>query len=468
MSVYLDSKIRQDALAWVQSLAKERDSLAIYPRKPIQSHEPQSLWGKIFSFLPSDSKQSVALTSKGFNAELKKEKERYVEAVARFISDNYVILDTNIDLSSLKKAIKLGITFLLGDIHLKPSHLRLHEAFMQVALTPETRIFTENSPSVFTKDPHLLAQAEPWGVLESLPAQKAFNSKNLKMAPKSISQELIRVLQNTNFYLYDISVALTLFYLCLVDEEDCQRFTQALLFFHKLFNTPRPPQWPSDSEMQALAYGQGKPSNFVEIKCAFLGLLLQSCDMEEIQRYQLISEKEIKINHHENRNDDLVEKISKIFHLQRSATTQGSCDIAQGGRGHFHYDHGIGNFLNSGDKIRPFCAPLGSKLTQKNIPYIVLYPREPLIYQKETFDAEEHKKFMMIYSGIDFALASTKGKNHESPDDYLRNYSKEELKQKFLDFLTKEKEAERGFPWRLAGGIVRDEACKAYEERAQK
>lgn len=469
MSVSLVPNLGPEALAFIQYLAEKRDSLPVYSRAPVQRHlslSPSQIWGRIFSFLSSDAKQAVALTCRRFYRFLKEEDERYVQAIIGFISDNYVILDTNIDFSLLETAIKKGILFLLGDVHNKPSQMLVHEAFMSLALTPETRYLTEGWPRSVTRNQQILSQAESWDIRTTI---VQFVSKKLDAAPSSLPVGLKRVLQNTHINRTDIPIALTLFYLYLVEEENCQNFIQAVLFFYNFFNVSKPEDWPSDKFMQGLSSGQIIPHNFGDIKLSFLKVIYDACSEIDDRISDYIDKLEGD-NHHEQRNDDLIEKIEKIFAQKKPVKTgnwPGASVIVQGGSSHFHDDGGIGVFLAIGKRReKPLCSTITPRLSEKNIPYIVLYPKEPLI-SRHTLNAQvgtdEYKKFMMFYHGVVVALAQKKGKHQETLIDRFNYFfSKTELTQEFLDFLANEKKDKKYFAWNLAGVIVRMNALETY------
>lgn len=85
----------------VEFITKERDSLKVYSRHPKYQNticnSIEEIWGRIFSFLSIDSKKNVVLVCKNFYVFIKKAEERRIQAMCQFITDNYLIFDTNTD-----------------------------------------------------------------------------------------------------------------------------------------------------------------------------------------------------------------------------------------------------------------------------------------------------------------------------------------------------------------------------------
>lgn len=452
----------------VKFYKNERDSITSYSRHPVYKKNSyltssQQLLGRIFSFLPSNAKKAVALTCKLFYEILVEEKSQRTQTLTKYIEDNYIVVDTNTDSAlSLETKMQAGLVFCLTEIHAK-AHRTTNETFMKIALTAESRIFTEGVPRGFTNDHQLLKHCTPWGIHQS--PHREMEIKEIASSDHSaiIPLELLRFVQTSKSNHDYIDIGLTLYYLHLVSEEDCQKFIQKILHFYQIYEADRPKDWPKDAVLNAMATGKAKPEPklFASIKTSFLNLLFHTClglrkrmtreHAKETVRYTLTDN---------SRNEDLAEKIFDCFVSKTSV-------IVEGGISHFFKNE----LSEKIDELESRTKTVVSMLSEKNIPYIVLYPIEPLISRKEITNSKigtlEYCNAVQFYLTLDYKLAMEKGKNQEmgnlcQEQSLQKCFSNEKLEYEFLEFLTHPSKEKEGFPWQLAGRIVRANAYEAY------
>lgn len=205
--------------------------------------------------------------------------------------------------------------------------MSVHKTFIKIAITPETHLLTERTPRAFTRDPQLLRQSEAWGI-----DQTTFDKEIKKVAvepPESINGNLLNIVEATQPHPEYISIGLTLFYLDLIGEKNCQKFIQKMLFLYSYYEADVPENWPRAEVMAAMAKGTGVPKNFTQRKLAFLFELFQTCFKEILQKsHECRTLKYFELKLDDKRDADLNDKILKNISLNKQV-------IGQGGISHF-------------------------------------------------------------------------------------------------------------------------------------
>ncbi len=457
------------AKALVSGIARDRDNQTSYYRGPLRA--PQDLNGRqicayIFSFLPKESKRAVTLTCQLFQEILKEGEAARIQAMIRFIDENYLIFGTNTDPTlSLEKKIEKGVVFLLASNTQKASHKKVHVAFMQAAIHCSTAILTQECPCAMTLDERLLGQAELWYMGENGSVQVADYGQSL-LPPENFPSELYRLMVETKKDAEYVIIGMTLLYFHLVEETQTSTFFKMVQFFSQFYGIEEAVKMPAFVEIMAMGEGL---VDFTRPKSEMLLLVLEGIVKVIDRMNQKVNALDLLDSYKEatclatKMNALLVKKISEQF-------SPGKTVIAEGPVFHFFNEDGVVNLFLEGKKISQGFPDSIAALAKAKIPYIGLYPKEPLIayhFFKEELNNPNYHHLISFYIGLDFSLAETPGTNQELQNNGASSYlstifTHNQLEAYFTQFLTHPHSDKIGFPWRAAGFLVCERALENW------